>query len=80
MRMFTYCIHIVIFYARLWKASQVPQENPPAIQETRAQYLVQEDPLEKKITTHSSILAWEFPWTEESGRSQSTGLQRVRPD
>ena len=38
------------------------------------------DPLEKERTTHSSILAWELPWTEEPGRLQSTGPQRVRPD
>ena len=37
-----------------------------------------EDPLEKEMTTHSSILAWKIPWTEESGGLQSMGLQRVR--
>ena len=40
----------------------------PAIQETRVQSLGQEDPLEKEMATHSSILAWEIPWTEEPGR------------
>ena len=40
--------------------------------------LDQEDPLEKEMATHSSILAWEIPWTEERGRPQSMGLQRVR--
>ena len=40
--------------------------------------LRQEDPLEKGMATHSSILAWRFPWTEEPGGLQSTGLQRVR--
>ena len=39
--------------------------------------LGQEDPLEKEMATHSSILAWEIPWTEELGRLQSMGLQRV---
>ena len=39
--------------------------------------LGREDPLEKEMTTHSSILAWRIPWTEESGRLQSLGLQRV---
>ena len=39
--------------------------------------LGQEDPLEKEMTTHSSTLAWEIPWTEEPGRLQSTGSQRV---
>ena len=38
----------------------------------------QEDPLEKGVATHSSILAWEIPWTEESGRLQSIGSQTVR--
>ena len=40
--------------------------------------LGQEDPLEKEMATHSSILAWRIPWTEEPGGLQSTGLQRVR--
>ena len=43
-------------------------KNPLAIQETRVQSLVQEDPLEKGMATHSSILAWRIPWTEELGR------------
>ena len=49
----------------------------PAMWETRVQSLGQEDPLEKKMATHSSILAWKIPWTEEPGRLQSMGLQRV---
>ena len=44
------------------------------------QSLGQEDPLEEGMATHSSILAWEIPWTEEPGRLQSMGLQRVRHD
>ena len=47
------------------------------MQETRVWSLIQEDPLEKEMTTHSSILAWEIPWTEGPGRLQSMGLQRV---
>ena len=43
-------------------------KNLPAMQETRVQFLGQEDPLEKGMATHSSILAWRIPWTEESGR------------
>ena len=42
--------------------------------------LDQGDPLEEEMTTHSSILAWRMPWTEEPGGLQSMGLQRVRPD
>ena len=50
------------------------------MQETRVQFLAREDPLEKEMATHSSILAWEIPWTEEPGRLQSMGSQRVRHD
>ena len=46
----------------------------------QVQSLGQEDLLEKEMTTHSSILAWEIPWTEEPGGLQSVGLQRVRQD
>ena len=55
-------------------------KNPPVIQETRVQSLGREDPLEKGMTAHSSILAWRIPWTEELGELQSTGSQRVRHD
>ena len=48
--------------------------------ETRVRSLGQEDPLEKEMATHSSILAWKIPWTEEPGRLQSIGSQRVRHD
>ena len=48
--------------------------------ETRVGPLGQEDPLEKGMATHSSILSWEIPWTEEPGELQSTGPQRVRYD
>ena len=48
-------------------------KNPPAIQETGAQSLGWEDPLEKEMTTPSSILAWRIPWTEEPGQLQSMG-------
>ena len=53
-------------------------KNTPAMQEMRVQSLGQEDPLEKGIVTHSSILSWRSPWTEEPGRLQSVGLQKVR--
>ena len=55
-------------------------KNPPAMQETQVQSLGQEDTLEIGMTTHSSILAWRIPWTEEPGRLQSMGSQRVRYD
>jgi len=47
------------------------------MQETQVRFLGQENPLEKEMTIHSSILTWEIPWTEEPGRLQSMGLQRV---
>ena len=52
----------------------------PAKQEMRVQSVGQEDPLEKEMAIHSSILAWEIPWTEEPGRVQSMGSQRVGLD
>ena len=55
-------------------------KNLPAMQETRVRSLGQEDALEKEMVTHSSILAWRIPWTEEPGGLQSTGSQRVRHD
>ena len=50
-------------------------KNPPAMQETWVQSLGWDDPLEKKMATHSSILAWRIPWTEEPGGLWSTGSQ-----
>ena len=55
-------------------------KNPPAMQEMQIPSLGQEDPPEKGMATHSSILAWRIPWTEEPGRLQSMGSQRVRQD
>ena len=55
-------------------------KNPPAMQETRVRSLGREDPLEKETATHSTILAWEIPWTEEHSRLQSVRFQRVRHD
>ena len=55
-------------------------KNLPEMRETWVQSLGGEDPLEEETATHSSILAWRFLWTEEPGRLQSTGLQRVVND
>ena len=55
-------------------------KNPPAMQEMWVQFLGREDPLEKKMATHSNNLAWEVSWTEEPGRLQSIGPQRVGHD
>ena len=63
-------------------ASLVAQmvKNLPATQETWVSSLGREDPLEDNMATHSSILAWRTPWTEEAGGLQSMGSQRVRRD
>ena len=50
-------------------------KNAPAMQETRVQSLGQEDPLEQEVATHSRILAWEIPWTEEPDGLQTMGSQ-----
>ena len=55
-------------------------KNLPVVQETQVWSLGQEDPLEKEMATHSSILTWKIPWTEEPGGLQSMGSQRVRHD
>ena len=55
-------------------------KNLPTMQETRVQSLGQKDPLEEGMVTYCSILAWRIPWTEDPGRLQYMGLQRVRPD
>ena len=52
-------------------------KNPPAMQETWVGFLGQEDPLEKEMAIHFSILVWRIPWTEEPGRLQSTGSQEL---
>ena len=76
-----------LVYTCLWvfKISQASlmawmMKNLPVLQETEVRSLGQEDPLEKGMASHSSILAWRTPWTEEPGGLQSTGLQRVGHD
>ena len=66
----------------LWWASLEAQmvKNLPAMQETWVQSLGQEEALEKEMATHSSILVWKIPWTEEPGGLQSMGSQRVGHD
>ena len=65
-----------------FKASLVAQrvKNLSAMQKTQVQSLGQEDPWEKKMATHPRTPAWKIPWTEELGRLQSMGSQRVRHD
>ena len=64
------------------QASLVAQrlKHLPAMQETWVRSLGREDPLGKEMATHSTILAWRIPWTEEPGGLQSTGSQRVGHD
>ena len=66
----------------LFAASLVAQmvKNLPAMQKTQVWTLSQEDPLQKEMATHSSVLAWRIPWTEEPGGLQSIGSQRVLYD
>ena len=68
---------MIVFFT--YGASLVAQvvKSLPVVWETWVQPLGWEDPLEKGMATHSSILAWNIPWTEEPGRLQSMGLQRV---
>ena len=69
-------------YMVLKGASLVAQmvKNLPAVLKTWVQSLGQEDPLEEEMATHSTVLAWRSPWTEEPGKLQSMGLHRVRHD
>ena len=75
-----------ILFLLMRSASLVTQmvKSMPAMQENRAvcetwvRFLGQKDPLEEEATTHSSVVAWEVPWTEEPGDTQSLELQRVR--
>ena len=78
------CIFIVVLNPEFYLVSRSLMsqtvKNPPAIRETQLEFLVQEGPLEKEVATHSSLLYWRIPWTEEPGRLQSMGLRRVRHD
>ena len=89
-----YIVCVQILYTNLYKrlerlqilgifrASLVDQrlKRLPPMQEIWVQSLGREDPLEKEMAPHSSILAWRIPWTEEPGELQSTGWQRVGHD
>ena len=77
------CIFQVVKNCTWFSLVAQQKRNPPAMpesQETQVRSLSQEDPLEEGMATHSSILAWRIPWTEEPGRLQSTGSQRVGHD
>ena len=74
--------YAVCLTTQLATASLVAQvvKHLPTMQETWVWSLCQEDPLEKEMATYSITLAWKIPWTEEHGRVQSMGLQRVGHD
>ena len=74
-------IYIDIYIYTYTQAYQwLSSKESPAMWEIRVRFLGQEDPMEEGMAIHSSILAGEFPWTEEPGRLQSMGCQRVRHD
>ena len=75
-----FCTFFPHVFALVTRASLVAQmvKRLSAMQETRVRSLGWEDPLEKEMAAHSSILAWKIPWTAEPGRLLSMGLQRVR--
>ena len=70
------CLVLIKAFARASLIAQLVK-SLPAMQETGIRFLGREDPLEKEMATHSSILAWRIPWMEEPGRLQSMGSQRV---
>ena len=75
-------VSIIVIWLKLTWASLMAQrvQNLPALQETHVQSLGCEDPLGKGMATHSSILAWRTPWTEEPGGLKAMGLQRLGHD
>ena len=83
--LWSWCLHLALFVSvtfplRCFKSSPQQVNNLPAMQETQVLPLSWEDPLEKEMATHSSVLAWKIPWTEEPGWLQYKGPQRVRHD
>ena len=72
-----FLLTFVVPKALAFQPSLVAQRVKPAMQETQVQSLGWEDPLEKEMATHFSTLAWKIPWTEDHGRLQFMGSQRV---
>ena len=73
-------ITVALCYSILTSLVAQMVKHLPTMQETGVQSLGWEDPLEKEMATHSSTLAWKIPWTEENGRLQFMGSQKVRHD
>ena len=80
MRVFFFLSFILLFFLNWTSLVAQMVKLLPTMRETWVQSLGQEDLLEKEMATHSSILAWKILWTEEPGRLQSIGLQRVKHD
>ena len=78
----TSSLHMFLCVPHVLWASLVAQriKHLPTVQEAQVRSLGWEDPLEKEMAIHSSTIAWKIPWTEEPGRLQSMGLQRVGQD
>ena len=75
------CVYIYTWITFVFKSKLAQTvQRLPAMQETWVRFLGREDPLEKEMGIHSSILAWKIPWMEEPDRLQSMGLQRVGHD
>ena len=77
-RLFILYVSVWVFLWYLLELMSFPggSENPPAMQETQFWSMDQEDPLKKEMATHSGILAWDSPWTEEPDALQSMGSQK----
>ena len=69
-----------MLHAEQRQSTEASLVTQPAVQETWVRFVGQEDPLEKEMATHSSVLAWRIPWAEKPGRIQSMGSQRVNHD
>ena len=82
MQLFLVRYHIQRLNGDMLGASLVAQtvKRLPAMRETRVRFLGREDPLEKEMAIHSSILAWKIPWMEEPDRLESMGSQRDRTE
>ena len=77
---FIFIVRILVFYYTVTSLVAQMVKHLPTMWETQVQSLGWEDLLEKEMATHSSILAWKIPWTEEPGRLQSMGSQRAGHD
>ena len=80
LEVFFVCLFVFFLFFCLFNLIAQSVKNLLAVQETQVRSMGREDPLEKEMATHSSILAWKIPWMEKPGALQSMVLQRVRHD